>query len=179
MKQFPVWGKSVPKTAADRIAQGYRSFVEQPRIKRYERATGELRVLHREHAVMSGDEQLNPRPNILSLQRSLEHRHEDIVSGIAATWKIRREHSEDLLIVAGLFTARFGLRPGPLSRIPDLLAEPVVVCARLSNEPIELRIFPSITIKRRAVDKSQRPIYRAPADRPAVYNLVDRRAAAL
>src|SRR6266852_3555076 len=134
MKQFPVWGKSVPKTAADRIAQGHRSFVEQPRIKRYERATGELRIL-------------------------------------------RREHSEDLLIVASLLTARLGLRPGPLSRISDLLAEPVVVCARLSNEPIELRIFPSITIKRRAVDKSQRPIYRAPADRPTVYNLVDRRAA--
>jgi hypothetical protein len=50
------------------------------------------------------------------------------------------------------------LMSGPLSRISDLLAEPVVVCTRLSNEPIELRIFPSITIKRRAVDKSQRPI---------------------
>ena len=82
------------------------------------------------------------------------------------------------MIVVRLFTVRFGLCSGPLSRIPDLLAEPVVVCARLSNEPIELRIFPSITIKRRAVDKPQRPIYRAPADRPAVYNLVDRRAAA-
>jgi hypothetical protein len=95
------------------------------------------------------------------------------MGGIISSGKVGREHRADFLVVVGFLATRRSLGSGPFAREPDSLAAALVVCARLSDEPIELRIFPPVTIKRRAVDKPQRPIYRAPpTGRPCMICLI-------
>jgi hypothetical protein len=69
MKQFPVRGKSVPKTAADRIAEGRRAFSEGGRINRPEPILAGPMLIG--IPIMSRDELLNAGPYVLPSERAV------------------------------------------------------------------------------------------------------------